>query len=91
MAKGKKSTEDKIKDCLTKLQKLVLQYYKERPDTVQSNEGNIEKISFYGSAVVGLTYNDSIGGFLNIANINLRGKNEDYYEIRSPLDYQKVK
>lgn len=91
MAKGKKTTEEKIQSCLTRLQKLVVQYYRENPNTTESLEGNKEEIMFYGSSVTGVRYDADGDYFYSIANLNLRRKNGSYKEIRSPIDYKKVK
>lgn len=92
MTKGKKTTEDKIKSCLTRLQKLVVQYYKENPETTDSMEESKDAIMFYSSSVTGIGYNEDRDCFYSIANIVLRGKKKgDYKEIHSPINYKKVK
>lgn len=88
---GKKTTEEKIQSCLTRLQKLVIQYYKENPETTDSLEENKDTIMFYSSSVTGIGYDECSDCFYSIANINLHGKNGDYKEIRSPIDYKKVR
>ena len=91
MTKRKKTTEEKIQSCLTRLQKLVIQYYKENPETTESLEGDKDTITFYSTSVTGISYDADGDYFYSIANLNLRRKKESYKEIRSPIDYKKVK
>lgn len=92
MAKEKKTTEEKIQSCLTRLQKLVVQYYKENPETTDSLEGNKETITFYSSSTTGICYNEDRDCFYSIANVVLRGKKKGNYKtINSTINYKKVK
>lgn len=85
------TTETKIKRTLTRLQKLVQQYYDENPDTTDSKPNNKDEINYYGSAVVGITYNEYTGKWQTIANITIDGFDSNHISIRSPIDYKPVK
>jgi hypothetical protein len=88
------TTETKIKRALTRLQKLVHQYYDENPGTVDSgiNKPNSKDIiNYYGSAIVGIVYNEYTDKWQTIANITINGKGDRHIDIRSPIDYKPVK
>lgn len=84
------TTETKIKRALTRLHKLVQQYYDENPDTTNNDKGNTDIINYYGSATIGTTYNEHTDKWLTIANITLRGT-DGHFDIRSPIDHKPVK
>ena len=88
--KKKLTTETKIKCALTRLQKLVRQYYDENPDTTNSKPNNKDTITYYGSALVGIKYNEYIGKWETLANITLHGVC-CHFDIRSPIDRKPVK
>ena len=83
------NTEAAIKRTLTRLQKLVVQYYDENPDILDSCKDTSDWISHYGSALVGISYNKYSGKWQNVARITLKG--DGYYDIRSPIDCKPIK
>ena len=90
------TNEAAIKRALARLQKLVVQYYDENPDMLDSHKGNREEITYYGSAVVGITYNTYSGKWQNVARITLKGNGyrygyETYFDIHSPIDLKPIK
>lgn len=85
------TTETKIKRALTRLQKLVHQYYDENPDTTNNRKGDVNTINYYGSAVFGTTYNEYTDKWQTIANITINGKGDRHIDICSPIDHKPVK
>lgn len=84
------TTETKIKRALTRLQKLVQQYYEENPDTTDNCDGDKDTINYYGSAVFGTSYNEYNGKWQTIANITIKGKGDGHIEIESPINHKPI-
>lgn len=88
-------TKDAIERTLTRLQKLVMQYYDENPDMLDNRKDTSDWISHYGSAIVGISYNKYTGKWQNVARITLKGDGyrydyNTYYDIRSPIDCKPI-
>ena len=85
-------TEDAIKRTLTRLQKLVVQYYDENPDILDSRKDACDWISYYGSAMVGISYNEYDDEWQNAAHITLKSYGDKpYFDICSPIDGKPIK
>lgn len=89
-------TEAAIKRTLTRLQKLVVQYYDENPDILDNRKDACDWISYYGSAMVGIVYNKYTDKWQNVAHITLKGDGyrygyQTYFDICSPIDGKPIK
>lgn len=86
------NTKAAIKRTLTRLQKLVVQYYDENPDILDNRKGTSDWINYYGTTVVGISYNKYADEWQNVANITLKGNGDKtYYDIYSPIDGKPIK
>ena len=84
--------EDAIKRTVTRLQKLVVQYYDENPDILDNRKDTGDWINYYGSAVVSIVYNKYTDKWQNVASITLKGNGDKtYYDICSPIDGKPIK
>lgn len=80
-------TKAAIKRTLTRLQKLVVQYYDENPDILDNRKGTSDWVSYYGSAIVGIVYNKYTDKWQNVARITLKGDDyKTYFDVCSPID-----